>query len=238
MAQGQRNFQIVFGVVVVVGAVFLASKLIGGKPVSIPANPVVTITDTAGFRGYEVGDSMAPIEIAEYAAYTCPFCALFDAVWWPDLKSRLIDTRIARWRFRDYPLGHVGEHRWSWEAALAAACANDQNKFWPVKEAIFMRQGDWSASSNAIPVFAEIIKAAGLEETKWTECMKSSKYAGRIQASYDEGTKLGVNSTPTFLIGDRLYTLDRVRSADAFVRLVDSLSKVAKPSVPATPTKP
>ena len=237
MSQG-RNFQIVFGVVVVVGVVFLASKLVGGKAVSIPANIVVTAADTAGFPGYAVGDSTAPIEVSEFAAYTCPFCANFDAVWWPDLKARLVDTHIARWRFRDYPLGRVGEHRWSWEAALAAACANDQDRFWQVKEAIFSRQSDWAASSDAMSVFSEIVKAAGLDEATWADCMKTGKHVGRIQAAYDEGTKLGVNSTPTFLIGDRLYTLDVVKSADAFVHLVDSVSKAAKPTVPAKPTKP
>ena len=35
--------------------------------------------------------------------------------------------------------------------------------------------------------------------------MSSAKYAGRIQASLDEGVRLGVGSTPTFLIAGRLY---------------------------------
>ena len=35
--------------------------------------------------------------------------------------------------------------------------------------------------------------------------MSAGKYAGRIQASYDEGTRAGVSSTPTLLVGGRLY---------------------------------
>jgi protein-disulfide isomerase len=35
--------------------------------------------------------------------------------------------------------------------------------------------------------------------------MTAAKYAGRIQASADEGKKVGVGSTPTFLINGRLY---------------------------------
>ena len=52
--------------------------------------------------------------------------------------------------------------------------------------------------------------------------MSAGTYAGRIQASYDEGTRAGVSSTPTLLIGGRLYQ-GRFDS-DAITRLVDSLA--------------
>jgi protein-disulfide isomerase len=52
--------------------------------------------------------------------------------------------------------------------------------------------------------------------------MKSGKYAGRIQASYNEGVQLGVSSTPTLLIGNRLYR-GRLDS-DAIIKMVDSLA--------------
>jgi protein-disulfide isomerase len=52
--------------------------------------------------------------------------------------------------------------------------------------------------------------------------MSAGKYAGRIQASYDEGMKAGVSSTPTLLVSGRLYQ-GRFDS-DAISRLVDSLA--------------
>jgi protein-disulfide isomerase len=52
--------------------------------------------------------------------------------------------------------------------------------------------------------------------------MAAGKYAGRIQASYEEGVRLGVSSTPTLLVGGRLYQ-GRFDS-DAITRLVDSLA--------------
>jgi protein-disulfide isomerase len=61
-----------------------------------------------------------------------------------------------------------------------------------------------------------------LDLGKYDACMKSGKYAGRIQASYEEGTRLGVGSTPTLLVGDRLIR-GRIDS-DAIMRLVDSLA--------------
>ena len=52
--------------------------------------------------------------------------------------------------------------------------------------------------------------------------MSAGKYAGRIQASYDEGVRAGVTSTPTLLVGGRLYQ-GRLDS-DAITHIVDSLS--------------
>ena len=68
--------------------------------------------------------------------------------------------------------------------------------------------------------------AIGLDVARYDECMGSGKYAGRIQASQEEGSRAGVSSTPTLLVGDRLYR-GRIDS-DAIRRLVDSLT-------PATP---
>ncbi|MGH7583852.1 MAG: DsbA family protein [Gemmatimonadales bacterium] len=223
MASSQRPFYIALAVVVAGGAYFIYSRMTGTSAPSMPANITVTPADTSGFQGYTIGSPSAPVLVTEFAAYTCPYCANFDAVWFPDLKTRLIDTGKARFRFRDFPLGTEGEHRWSRVAALAAACANDQGHFWDVKGQIFARQHEWATGNNPMPVLRSIASGAQLDMSRWDACMKSAKYAGRIEASWQEGNKLGVNSTPTFLIGGRLYTLDVIRTADAFVKLVDSV---------------
>jgi protein-disulfide isomerase len=58
--------------------------------------------------------------------------------------------------------------------------------------------------------------------------MTSTKYAGRIQASYDEGLKLGVNGTPNFVIGGRLYPT--ILPSDSIRAIV--LRSVPQPTVP------
>lgn len=216
MAPSQKPFYIALGVLVVGGAAFIATRIGGSKPVSIPANAVVTAADTSGFHGYMLGAASAPIEISEYADYQCPHCADFDQVQFPDLKIRAIDNGKARLRFRDFPI----EGPQSRIAAHAAACANDQGHFWDFKEALFRRQSDWAFHPDPMPVLREIAGADGLKVPDFEACMQSAKYAGRIQASFDEGTKLGVNGTPSFLIGGRIYS---ATSSDQIVKLVDSL---------------
>ena len=229
MAPGQKPFYIALGIVVLGGAAFIASRIGGSGNVSIPANVVVAAADTSGFRGYLLGSPSAPVEISEYADYQCPHCGSFAEVQWPDIKARLIDTGKARWRFRDFPI----EGPQSRTAAHAAACADDQGKFWEVEGGLFRRQTDWAFHANPMPVITAIVKDAGLDVGSWTSCMTSAKYAGRIQASANEGTALGVNSTPSFLIAGRIYTSI---SADSMVKMVDAMAAAAPR--PAEATKP
>jgi protein-disulfide isomerase len=219
MAQGQKPFYLALGAIAIIGVGFVLTRVLGGGSVSIPANVTVTEADTSGFRGYLLGAETAPVEVTEYADFTCPGCAAFETVQFPDVKARLIDAGKIRFRYRDYPLDGLG-HEHSRVAAHSAACANDQGKFWEMKAMQYQRQPDWSRKGNAMPVLEEIATLVGLDVGAWKDCMRSAKYAGRIQASLDESLRVGAPSTPSFLVAGRIYP---GLNADQMVRLVDSL---------------
>jgi protein-disulfide isomerase len=222
MAPSQKPFYIALAVVVLGGAAFITSRVMGNHAVSIPVNVVVTAGDTSGFHGYVLGSPTAPVEVTEYGDLECPSCASFSTVQFPDVKARLIDTGLMRFRYRDYPWDNLHKH--PRVAAHAAACANDQGKYWEVTEAMFRQQTDYAMAANPMPVLSDIMKTAGLDLGAWHDCMKSAKYAGRIQASLDEGNKVGVTGTPSFVIGGRLYS---GISSDSMVALVKSLAASA-----------
>ena len=75
-------------------------------------------------------------------------------------------------------------------------------------------------------MFRDFAQKNGMDGAKYDACMTSLKFAGRIQASSDEGIRLGVNSTPSFIIAGRLYA--GVQPYDRLRALVDSLAPVAK----------
>jgi protein-disulfide isomerase len=209
---------------VVAAVVFIGIGALGylqAKPatVSIPANVTVQPSDTAGFRGYLKGSANAPVEITEFADYQCPFCQTFATLQMPTIEQRLIDTGRLRWRYMDFPLQ---QHPFSRLAAHSAACADEQGKFWPQHQRIYEGQAEWTATRSAADIFRDYAKANGLDLARYDSCMQAGKYAGRIQASYEQGVKLGVNSTPTLLVGNRLYQ-GRFDS-DAITKLVDSLA--------------
>ena len=216
---GMKGFYATLAGVAVIGAGVLGWMLSRPRTVSIPANVTVQVADTAGFRGYVLGSDSAKVEISEYADFECPFCQTFDEVQFPTIKERLIDTGRLRWRYRDFPLQ---QHPFSRIAAHSAACADEQGKYWAQHAIIYRHQQDWAGMRDAAPLFRALADSNRLDLARYDACMTSAKYAGRIQASYDEGVRVGVNSTPTLLVGGRLYQ-GRLDS-DAIVRLVDSLT--------------
>lgn len=218
---GMKGFYLALAAVAIIGAGILVYQIT--KPaVSIPANVAVLPADTAGFRGYVLGSDSAPVEIVEYGDYQCPGCANFDIVTLPDVKERLVATGKARFVYRDFPLDQIHPH--ARLAAHAAACADEQGKYWQMHDLLFQGQPDWS-SGNAERIIRGYAQAASLDMARYSECMESARYAGRIQASYEEGVALGVGGTPQFLIGGRIY---EGMGYDAMRRLVDSLAALPR----------
>jgi protein-disulfide isomerase len=216
---GMKRFYVVFAAVAVMGLGALGYLATRPQTVSIPANVTVQPSDTSGFRGYLKGSPEAPVEITEFADYQCPFCQTFATLQMPTIEQRLINTGRVRWRYRDFPLQ---QHSFARLAAHSAACADEQGKYWAQHGRIYEGQADWAAARDAGPVFRHYAQASGLDLGRYDACMKAGKYAGRIQASLNEGVQVGVSSTPTLLVSGRLY---RGRfDSDAITKLVDSLA--------------
>jgi protein-disulfide isomerase len=224
---GQQRFLLVLGAVGVAAVGWLGWKMMAGP--TLPVRAAVGARDTTGFQGYVLGSPDAPVEIVEYADFQCPICAGFDQVQFPDLKARLIDVGKIRFVHRDFPLDNIHPH--ARLASHAAACYDDQQKFWEGKTELYRRHGEWNFGSTrqAYGIFGDIATAVGANRETWEACMESGKHANRIQASYEEGSRIGVGSTPTFLINGQLYPGG---SSDAMVRLVDSLIAAGATAAP------
>jgi len=216
-----KRFYLVILGVAVVGAVLLWWVTRPKGPTSIPIAVDIQPSDTAGFQGYVLGPDSAPVTVIEYADYQCPACQSFDLVQFPTVRERLVSTGRIRYIYRDYPLDSI--HQWARLAAHAAACVDEQGKFWEFKDALYRSQTEWAFSRNAGTRFRETAGGLGVDLPAYDECMSSLRYAGRIQAGQTEGTRLGVNATPTFIIGGRLY--QRLGTYDQMRAVVDSLSQ-------------
>lgn len=223
---GMKGFYTLLAGAAVIGAGVIGWLAFRKPPVSIPANPEITVADTSGFRGYFLGSDSAPLTVTEYADYQCPACQQWATVQFPTIQERLIATGKVRWRYRDFPLDI---HPHARIAAHVAACADEQGKYWAMNEKIYSWEGDWPSKSNPIGVFNEYARQIGLDLPKFEACNESGRFAGRMRASYLEGVRAGVGSTPTFLINDRLYPGGGGVHYDMLKALLDSLAS-AKPA--------
>jgi protein-disulfide isomerase len=184
-------------------------------------------------EGYVIGSASAPVEVIEFADFECPACAQFATLHEPDVRSRLVQPGHIRFRFLDYPLVEIG-HRNSPTASLAAACANEQGKFWEMHDAIFSTQDRWATEATRNPrgVIDPLAQQVGLDVARYRQCMDTQRYVANIQAHRRAAERYKVTSTPSFVIGGKVYAGSL--PYDEFKRRVDE-EATARGIQPATP---
>lgn len=227
-----RPFYYGLGAIALVGAAVLG--YVSTKPKEAP----VVLDSLAALppaEGYVLGDTNAPLQVIEFADMQCPVCADFGLLTEPDVKKRLIDTKRISYRYMDFPLDM---HPNAWNASNAGACANEQGKFWEMKDRIFQGQLEWSDQRNPRGTFEDYAKEVGLNVAQWRSCYDSKKMIPKIQATQKEGLRRFVGATPTFVIGRKLYP--GALPYDRFKALVDSAIAELPPKTAApagSPTK-
>ena len=224
-----RGFWIAVALVAVVG--IGALSWVASRPKNVSSTALDPNLPAMKAQGYLVGNPTAPVEITEFADFECPSCGQYATLTEPDVRTRLINTGKVRVRYLDFPLEM---RKNTWAASLAAACANDQGKFWEMHDQIFATQDKWNgeATSNPRKIFEELAKGLNLDMAKYGSCMDAETHRAQIQANQQEGLRRGVNSTPSFLIGNKLY--QGALPFDEINKLVEA--EIAKGPAPATPS--
>ena len=224
--KSQSPFLVIVGVVALIGGAALYFVTRPSTPTAITVDPTAAPVEA---QGVLFGNPDAPISIVEYADFECGGCAQFALLHTPDIKKRIVETGKANFKFMDFPLNI---HPNAMAAHLAAACANDQGKFWEMHDAVFDAQYEWNtqATSNPKKVLATVAQRVGLDMGAWNTCFDDRRHLGTIEANRNAGIKLGVNSTPSIQIGGRLFPGGL--SADQVKQIVDSL--VAASAAPST----
>ena len=225
----RRPFYTLLGVIALVAVVFIGWQMSQSK-----SSGVITIdanTPLPEASGYVMGSATAPVQVLEFADFECPACGSFATLTEPDMRKRLVQTGQVSFRFLDFPLPI---HRNTWDASFAASCANEQGKFWEMHDQIFATQDQWNGEVTSRPkaVFSRLAKSLALNEAQWEECYDSQKYKLNIEANRREGERRLVQSTPTFIIGDKL--IPGALGFDQLKAFVDSAAAKAAAS-PLTP---
>ena len=170
---------------------------------------------TAADRGRIRGAATAPIWLVEVSDFQCPYCKQWHDQSFVTIDREFVRTGKVRLAYLNFPLASI--HRNARAASEAAMCASVQDKFWPLHESLFTSQPRWAAMNDPMPVFDSLAVAAGANAAAWRQCMTSHATLPLIDADRDRSSRAGVQSTPTFFIGDRklegAYPVDSFRVA-------------------------
>ena len=219
-----RGFWIVIGVLALLGITGLSWMASRPKVQATRLDPNLPAMKA---EGYLMGSPTAPVEVIEFADFECPACGQYATLTEPDVRTRLVNTGQVRIRYIDYPLPM---HKNTWDASLAAACANDQGKFWEMHDALFANQDRWNTEATSRPrgPIGDLAKSVGLDMTKYGACMDADTHRAKIQSHLAEAEKREIRSTPTFVFNGTV--VPTALPYDAFKRYVDDAAKTAPPA--------
>jgi protein-disulfide isomerase len=226
-----KPFLWLLGAIVLIGVAALSYVATKPKQPARDVAETIDTTNAGAAQGHLLGKVDAPVKIVEFADFECPACGDFAVVTEPDVRTRIIDPGLANLTYYDFPLSM---HRNSVPASNAAACADEQGKFWPMHDRLFQAQSEWNgeATDAPKPFFKRYAQESGVDVAKWEKCYDARTYQKRIRANLAEGLRRGVNSTPSFVIGTKLYP-GRL-PYDVLKAIVDSVGKSAGAPVAAS----
>ncbi len=110
-----------------------------------------------------------------------------------------------RYLFRDFPFpGQANVIR----ASEAAACANEQGRYYEYHEALFRAAGSWGnlLGESLDRYLVDLADQLGLDGTRFAQCLASGRMREGVLADQKLATDLGLTGTPTFFIGGEKRT--------------------------------
>jgi protein-disulfide isomerase len=205
-------------------AIILAGLFIGGaviwngmRPAAIGAGPgssgaapalapAVDIADINLEGSPYIGNPNAPLAMAVWSDFQCPYCKQFEVTTLPQIIEAYVSTGKLRVVFMDFPFqgsDSIDAARYNqavWKlypaqyAAWRAAMYNAQD------------QGGNQGFGNAASIDTLNATIPGLDAKRIKADVEANAaaYDARIAAERDEGQKVGVNATPSIVVGTEL----------------------------------
>ena len=145
------------------------------------------------------GNTEAKVQVIEFIDFECPACAYGAKILKDAFEKHPNDIRV---QIKYFPL--LKPHRHAMQVALYSECAGRQGKFWEFHDLLMPAQKEWSPLLSAEPMFDNFAKQVGLNTAQLYECVKSDAAAQTINDDRTLGQSLGVQSTPTYFINNKM----------------------------------
>ena len=159
--------------------------------------------DELGIVDMSLGEAGAPVQIIEYASYTCPHCRRFHEGAFKEIKADYIDTGKVEFVYREVYFDRFG----LW-ASMVARCGGEE-RFFGITDLIYEQQSEWTqgAPADIAENLRTIGKTAGLSDAELDVCFTDGAKAQNLVSWYEANAAAdGVTSTPTFIIDGTKYS--------------------------------
>lgn len=196
--------------VALVAALFLVSTG------SDPSTSEVEASYPVGYTPPTDGDESAPVEFVMWADYQCPFCSRFEEQTLPELRQRYVETGQMKFVWRNFE-NYGGE---SQEAAVAAHCAGEQDKFWAYHDILYTNQRGVNTGAFTTSNLLRFASEVGLERAPFETCLGEGSYYSVVSSDKKLGRSMGISGTPTFFINGEMIV--GAQPTETFIGLIES----------------
>ncbi|SDF93013.1 DsbA family protein [Alloyangia pacifica] len=206
----------IFPVAAFAAAFALGGVALSGAASAQEASSEASATETAPEIVEMVkGDVNAPVEMIEYASFTCPHCARFSNEVLPQIEENYIKTGKVKLVYRDVYFDKYG----MW-AAMVARCQPE--KFFGIADMVYKTQGDWIKAGSDQGIADGLRKIglmAGIGQEQLDACMNDGAKLQALVGWYQENaTRDNITATPSFIIDGKPYSN---MSYDEFAKVLD-----------------
>lgn len=158
------------------------------------------------------GKADSKVKVVVFSDFQCPYCKMF----WSTLRDTMKNyADKVLFVYKHLPLDI---HPQADNAALAAGCANEQNKFWEYGDKLYASQDDWGKASDT-QLFKDYAQQLGLNTAQFNQCLDGKKYQDKIDADKNEANSFGLSGTPATFINSQFK--NGVVSADDLKNSID-----------------
>ena len=198
------------------GAWFLTRPAVPSDTVVGAAMAQDADVDTSQVTEMVKGDEDAPVDVIEYASFTCPHCASFHENQWPQIEENYVETGKVRFVYREVYFDRPG----LW-ASMVARCGGE-DRFFGITDLIYERQQGWARQDSGEAIISDlrrIGKVAGLTDEDLDSCLSDGETAQTLYGWFQANAEADdVQGTPSFVIAGEKYSN---MSYDDFAAVLD-----------------
>ena len=199
----QRNRWIWIGLIII-GALLVVFFFVYPQLKPIAAVQPITPVARPNANGTSAGDPNAPVKLVEFSDFQCPYCKQY----WQQTEAQVVDAYVKTGKVfytdrsaGNWVSGNIGQGGTeSQDAAMAAYCAADQNKYWDMHDALFTNVIGEDAGSFTQRRLQAIAQSIALDMNAFNSCYSSQKYLKQVNQDYQDALAAKIQGTPFFVI--------------------------------------
>jgi protein-disulfide isomerase len=148
-------------------------------------------------NGNKMGNPNAPVKIIEYGDFQCSFCRQYWMLTEPQIIQNYVATGKVYYEYRSVG-GYIGPE--SADAANAAYCAADQNKFWEYHDMLFANYTGENAGNFTPDKLRQYAAAVNLNLDQFNTCINAGSHNDQVSQDFNDVSATGFPGAPFFIL--------------------------------------